>query len=85
MSMEITLTQEVQQTRVVIAGGPTVGQLCSLFQVLAIDSPRWAADRVLVDLSGADTSLTAADKARLQEEGGQHLRRPMRFIWPRAS
>jgi hypothetical protein len=83
MSMEIRLMQEARQTRVVIAGHPSLGQLCSLMQVLGIDSQSWAADSALFDLASVDTPFSEADKAQLQEEAARNLPRmhALAFVW----
>lgn len=84
MCMEISLALEAHTTRVTIAGRPSLGQLCSLLQVLGIDSEAWTADCAVFDLGKVLTPLNPPDKAQLRREAERNLPRlrELAFVWP---
>ena len=79
MSLDIDVTHEAQQTLVAIRGSASLGQLCSLLQVVAVDSASWPFEAVVLDFSGLEQPFTEAERAMLREQAQTQLAR-MRLV-----
>jgi hypothetical protein len=75
MSFEIKVSREARQTRVVVTGKPSLGQLSSMMQVLEVDSTDWPRAEVLIDLSEVAVRFSPAEQGVLQHIAGRRLSR----------
>lgn len=83
MNLETSIHEEARQTRVVVEGRATLGQLSSLMQVLAVDSSSWSHDDVLLDFSRLDSRLGTAERKLLEQIAAVRLgTKRLGFSWP---
>jgi hypothetical protein len=75
MSFEIKVSREARQTRVVVTGKPSLGQLSSMMQVLEVDSTDWPRAEVVIDLSELAVRFSPAEQDVLQHIAGRRLSR----------
>jgi hypothetical protein len=86
MELDIALLREAQQTRVVVRGQASLGQLCSLLRVLEVDCATWPPGEVRLDLGQLHASLDPAEQAMLQEVAACRLRsKRVAILWPRGA
>jgi hypothetical protein len=84
MSFDITLHDEehAHQTRVVVTGRATLGQLTSLLHVLEVDSATWRHDEVVLDLSGLKSVFSPAEQELLGQVARTRLpRKQVQLRW----
>jgi hypothetical protein len=83
MEMDVALLREAQDTRVVVKGEVSLGQLCSLLRVLEVDSATWPPGEVRLDLGQLHGSLGPAEQAMLREVAKCRLRsKRVAILWP---
>lgn len=83
MNLETSIHEEAQQTRVVVTGEATLGQLSSLMHVLEVDSRSWSHDRVLLDFSRVHARLGTAERELLEQIAAVRLgSKRLAFAWP---
>jgi hypothetical protein len=83
MSFDIALHEEARQTRVVVTGRVSLGQLASLMHLLEVDSATWRNEQVLLDLSGVQPLFLPPEKDLLAQVARCRLvRRNVQLRWP---
>lgn len=83
MDLDVALLREAQDTRVVVKGAASLGQLCSLLRVLEVDSATWPPGAVRLDLGQLEDPLHPAERALLREVAKCRLRsKQVAILWP---
>lgn len=83
MDLDVALLREAQDTRVVVKGAASLGQLCSLLRVLEVDSATWPPGAVRLDLGQLHGNLGPAEQAMLREVAECRLRsKRLAILWP---
>ena len=83
MNLETSIHEEAQQTRVVVTGEATLGQLSSLMHVLEVDSRSWSHEQVLLDFSRVEGRLQTAERKLLEQIAVVRLgKKQLSFVWP---
>jgi hypothetical protein len=83
MDLDVAVRREEQDTRVVIQGRASLGQLCSLLRVLEVDSATWPQGEVRLDLRQVQSRFAPAEEALLRQVVECRLRsRRVALLWP---
>ena len=72
-TFQVLPSYDAEYARITVVGAPTIGQLISLTELLAVDSRSWAQPLLLLDLRQVETRFAFTDQFRLGEAGARNL------------